>query len=252
MKYLISSLLCVGFGISEAAAQRAVLPLKQEFLDSTFTVLPSAVGARYRRETAYTDSVSGTVRAYYLSGKLQSTTFYDNLVDEIAHGPHETWYENGQLESHGESSHGAASGEWRSYYASGQPKSLAHYRAGKLIDSQCFSIEGQLQPCPFNKEVMPIYPEGAGDAQALVRAVNRNFIYPRSAVKAKVEGRVIVAFAVNARGEVVDVRIRQHLSPAIDAAAIEAVQKLKRFTPGTQNGKPVKVRYNVPLTLKVS
>ncbi|RZK15179.1 MAG: TonB family protein [Hymenobacter sp.] len=251
MKYVVSCLLCAGFSLGEVAAQQ-VPPPRQEFLDSTFTALPSAAGARYRRETVYTDSVGGTVRDYYLSGKLQRTGSYDNIADEVAHGPHETWYESGQLASHSESRHGVASGEWRSYYEGGQPKSMAHYAAGKLLDSQCFSTEGKRQPCPTVKEVMPIYPEGAGDAQALIRAVNRNFSYLRSAVKAKVEGRVIVAFAVNARGEVVDVRIKQPLSPAIDAAAIEAVQKLKRFTPGTQNGKPVKVRYTIPLTLKVS
>jgi hypothetical protein len=37
------------------------------------------------------------------------------------------------------------------------------------------------------------------------------------------------------------------LDPAIDAAVIAAVQKLPRFTPGTQNGKAVTVIFTVPI-----
>ncbi|MEJ7665012.1 MAG: hypothetical protein WKG07_38590 [Hymenobacter sp.] len=45
--------------VSEAAAQQVIPPLKKEFLDSAWHVLPSAAGARYRRETKWRDSTAG-------------------------------------------------------------------------------------------------------------------------------------------------------------------------------------------------
>jgi len=60
-----------------------------------------------------------------------------------------------------------------------------------------------------------------------------------------------VGFDVNPMGNVANVHIEQSVSPALDVAAMEAVQKLKRFRPGTQDGKPVTVQYRVPLNLKV-
>lgn len=99
MKYLLLFLLGGALGLDEVSAQPAAPPLKKEYLDSTFTVLPSAVGARYQLETQYTDSIGGEVRDYYLSRKLQSRGTYENIRHDIAHGIFETWYESGQLET---------------------------------------------------------------------------------------------------------------------------------------------------------
>ncbi len=59
MKYVVCSLLCAGLGLGEAAAQQAAPPLKRAFLDSAWHVLPSAAGAKYRRETEWRDSTAG-------------------------------------------------------------------------------------------------------------------------------------------------------------------------------------------------
>lgn len=253
MKYLgwVCSLLFVGLSAGEVAAQQVVPPLKKEFLDSTFTVLPSAAGARYRRETEYTDSTAGEVRDYYLSGQLQSKGTYENIRLDIANGAFDTWHANGQLESHSEMSHGKPTGEARMYYPTGQLMSRVHYAAGNLLDSQCFDAEGKPMECPIVREVMPVYPDGDGSQQAIIQAVARNFKYPRSALKAHTTGRVVVGFDVTAEGRVANARILESLSPAIDAEAIQAVRKLKRFKPGTQNDKPVKVKFTVPIQLSI-
>ncbi len=252
MKKLIFGLFCASLGVGEAAAQQAIPPLKKEFLDSTFAVLPSAAGAYYRRETEYTDSLGGIERDYYLkSNQLQSRGKFENLRTHIGNGIFETWYENGQLESHAETSHGQPNGEYRCYYAGGQLQSQATYAAGKLVTSQCLNLNGQPMECPIVVEAMPVYSEGDGSAHAVVEAVARNFRYPRKAVRTGVGGRVIVGFDVNPMGNVANVHIEQSVSPALDVAAMEAVQKLKRFRPGTQDGKPVTVQYRVPLNLKV-
>jgi protein TonB len=254
MKYVVSSLLCASLGLGEAAAQQTVPPLKKEFLDSAWHVLSSAVGARYRRETEWRDSTAGEVRDYYLTGGLQAKGFFENVRKEIAHGVLETWYASGQLQSSAEFDHGKYNGEVREYYATGKLKRQEHYAANQLIDGRCLSPDGQPMECTplVYVEVMPVYPEGDGGAQAIIAAVARNFQYPRKAIRSNVKGQVLVKFAVDEKGDVVDTQVTQTLSPEIDAAAIKAVQKLKRFQPGTQQGKPVKVHFTIPLNLAIN
>jgi protein TonB len=253
MKYLVCSLLCAGLGVGEAAAQQVVPPLKKEFLDSTWHVLPSAAGAMYRRETEWRDSIAGEVRDYYLSGQLQSRGAFENIGKEVAHGTFETWYASGRLQSHAELSHGKYEGEVLEYYPAGQLKRQEHYVANQLINGKCFEPDGRPMQCSplVYVEVMPVYPEGNGDAQAIMAAVAQNFRYPRKAVRANTKGRVLVKFAVDEQGAVSDTEIIQSLSSEIDAAAIQAVQKLRRFKPGTQQGKLVKVYFTVPLNLDI-
>lgn len=86
-------------------------------------VLPSAVGARYRRETEHADSVAATVKTYYLNtGKLASQQGFANLRKGVPNGVSEWWYPSGQLQMHEQYVHGRRVGELRTYYPSGQLK----------------------------------------------------------------------------------------------------------------------------------
>jgi len=238
--------------MGQAAAQQVIPPLKREFLDSTFVVLPSATGARYRRETEWRDSTAGEVRDYYLSGQLQSRGAYENIRRETIHGAYDTWYTTGQPASHTYSLHGRLEGEQLQYYPDGRLQRRDIFASGQRTSGECFGPTGQPMDCLIIIEVMPVYAEGDGGSQAIVAAVNRNFRYPRKAVRAGIKGRIIVGFAVNEQGNIVDIHMEKSLDTLTDEAAMQAVQKLKHFRqPGTQNGKPVKVRYNVPITLAI-
>jgi protein TonB len=253
MKYVVSSLLCLSFGLGEAAAQQTVPPLKKEFLDSAWHVLPLAAGAKYRRETEWRDSTAGEVRDYYLSnGRLQSRGYFDDIRREIIHGAYDTWFATGQLESHTNSQHGKLEGEQLQYYPDGKLQRREVFAGGQRTGGECLDPNGQPMDCPVVVEVMPVYAEGDGGSQAIITAVQRNFRYPRKALRAKAKGRLVVAFVVDEQGQVVDIHMAQPLHPLLDTAAMQAVQKLKPFRqPGTQNGKPVRVAYNVPITLDI-
>lgn len=102
-------------GAGTCAAQQIIPPAKTEYLSLNGKVLPSADGALHRRETVYMDSVGGTVKDYFLSGKLESTTTFDNIRKSIQHGTAESWYGDGQLKMHQEFAHGKLAGERRLY-----------------------------------------------------------------------------------------------------------------------------------------
>lgn len=251
MKYVVSSLLCLGFSLGEAAAQQTVPPLKKEFLDSTFAVLPSATGATYRRETEWRDSTAGEIRDYYLSnGQLQSREELEHVRLRRYHGVSEYFAKTGQLLTHAEFEHGNRTGELRLYYPNGQLKRRERFVAELHGTGECFAPDGK--PIPFFEfEIMPRYSEGDGSQQAIIQAVGRNFRYPKDARRAGVQGRVLVAFAVTEQGKVADIQIKESLFPSIDAEAMQAVQRLKSFTPGQQDGKAVKVSFTVPIALRL-
>ena len=70
--------------------------------------------------------------------------------------------------------------------------------------------------------------------------------YPEFARRANVEGTVYVQFVVDERGNVVDPEILRSPNDLLSNAALEAV-RTSRFQPGQQRGRPVKVRYRLPV-----
>lgn len=93
-------------------------------------------------------------------------------------------------------------------------------------------------------ETMPQFPGGQG---VLMKYLAANIKYPTSAVKAKKQGRVIVTFIVQKDGSITHAKIAKSIDPELDAEALRIVKGMPKWTPGTQNGKPVSVRYMVPV-----
>ena len=91
-------------------------------------------------------------------------------------------------------------------------------------------------------EVVEQAPELIGGLEGLQGRVE----YPEMARRAGVEGKVFVQFVVDERGNVVDPQVARSPSPLLSEAALKAVRESK-FKPGQQRGRPVKVRYSLPV-----
>ena len=98
-------------------------------------------------------------------------------------------------------------------------------------------------------EEMPVYP---GGMPAMMDFFNKNMKYPKEAFDAKQEGRVIAQFVVEKDGSITDAHIVKSVSPALDAEALRIVNAMPNWTPGRQNGKPVRVKYTVPISFKLT
>ena len=97
-------------------------------------------------------------------------------------------------------------------------------------------------------EQMPEYP---GGMVAFMDYLIQNMKYPEDAEKQKVEGRVIANFVVETDGSISNVNVVKQVFPSLDAEAIRVLQAMPKWTPGKQNGKPVRVKYTVPVTFKL-
>ncbi|HEX9493540.1 MAG TPA: energy transducer TonB, partial [Thermoanaerobaculia bacterium] len=89
-----------------------------------------------------------------------------------------------------------------------------------------------------------------GDVQAPV-AINRiEPQYTELARKARIEGVVIIEAIIDRNGSVTDARVLKPLPLGLDQSALEAVKRWK-FKPGTLNGQPVPVIYNLTVIFRL-
>lgn len=95
-------------------------------------------------------------------------------------------------------------------------------------------------------EVMPSYP---GGISAMKKHIADNFKYPELAKKYKIDGIVVVRFVVERDGSVNEVTILEGLFHEIDEEVKRVINLLQKFNPGTQNDRPVRVFYTLPITI---
>lgn len=97
-------------------------------------------------------------------------------------------------------------------------------------------------------EEMPKFP--GGDAE-LLKFIAKSIKYPVIAQENGIQGRVICAFVVNRDGSVVDAEVLRGVDPSLDKEALRVIGTMPKWTPGKQRGKPVRVKYTVPITFRL-
>lgn len=95
-------------------------------------------------------------------------------------------------------------------------------------------------------EDMPTF-RGGDPAIEFRKYIFENLEYPEIAAENGISGRVIVQFAVNNRGRVVDAVVVRSVDPALDKEAVRVVMASPSWTPGKQRGKAVKVLFTFPI-----
>ena len=97
-------------------------------------------------------------------------------------------------------------------------------------------------------ERMPEFPGGMGECY---KFFSRNIKYPAAASKAGIQGKVIVEFLVKEDGGIADISVKQGINPELDAEAMRVVSIMPQWKPGEQRGKPVSVRYEMPIVFSL-
>jgi periplasmic protein TonB len=96
-------------------------------------------------------------------------------------------------------------------------------------------------------DVEPQYP---GGTQKFYRFLEKRLRYPEVAELIGLSGIVYVSFVVDKTGEVGNVQAVKCLGAGCESEAIRIVAMSPNWTPGSQNGKPVKVAYTIPITFQ--
>ena len=86
---------------------------------------------------------------------------------------------------------------------------------------------------------------------AIMNHIMNELIYPEGAKARGLEGTVVVEFVVNEKGLVSDVKVLRGNAP-FNQSALDVIQTLPNFTPGLENGRPVNVKYALPIRFSIT
>ncbi len=95
-------------------------------------------------------------------------------------------------------------------------------------------------------------PEFQGGYEAMMNFIKKNMRYPASARRMGVDGTVYVSFVVSKDGSISEVKTIRGISADCDKEATRVVSLMPSWRPGKQNGKPVFVRFVLPIKFKLN
>ena len=96
----------------------------------------------------------------------------------------------------------------------------------------------------YHTEVMPEFPGGEGK---LLQFIAENIHLPKCVTSATVKGRSIIEFVVEKDGTVSDFKVVRSLHKDCDEEAIRVLKTMPKWKPGKVCGKPIRVKYTVPV-----
>lgn len=97
----------------------------------------------------------------------------------------------------------------------------------------------------------PAYPGGMA---ALYHFLSSNINYPERALKKGIQGKCIVGFIVDKEGNITDVKVLQKVKKCreCDTEAVRVIKLMPQWKPGEVKGKPVRCRFQVPISFKLA
>ena len=113
----------------------------------------------------------------------------------------------------------------------------------------------EVEPEPEEEEIFMVVedaPEFPGGTQALLDYLRKNIKYPAICRENNIQGRVLVSFVVNKDGAIVDPEVVRGVNPSLDKEALRVISGMPNWKPGSQRGKPVRVKYTVPVNFRLN
>ncbi len=199
-------------------------------------------------------------------GELRANGHY---VDGLKHGK---WVEYGT----GLYIEGKKEGEWKITNKEGQLSAIYHYKDDKkegpfieydsLVQIQnegvyradtIFTQSKQVDKSTV-EQIMPMmitthchqlrHPEKAKCSEkAMLEYIYKTLRYPREARDYGVQGQMVVQFTVDVDGSIKDINVLIGLCQSLKDEVIRVVKSFPAWSPGYTNGKPVEVKYTLPV-----
>ena len=112
-----------------------------------------------------------------------------------------------------------------------------------------------VEPEPEEEEIFMVVedqPEFPGCTAALLVYLRKNIKYPAICRENNIQGRVLVTFIVNKDGAIVEPEVVKSVNPSLDKEALRVISQMPNWKPGSQRGKPVRVKYTVPVNFRLN
>ena len=183
---------------------------------------------------------------YVKNNKEGEWLHLDSLMEKVSRS--ET-FKNGEL-----------NGPVKYFDENGELEKELRYEKGEIV-ATVFDRDPPKEQYKIVEE-LPRFPgcETAGlDSLALKKCAEKkllmhiytNIKYPVKARMNGIQGTAIVQYNVSKTGQIEDIRVRRGISKSIAAECERVVSTMPVWIPGKQQGKAVKVQYNLPIRFKL-
>lgn len=96
-------------------------------------------------------------------------------------------------------------------------------------------------------EVLPEFP---GGEEGFFNYLKNEIKYPKEAKQSGVSGKVYVRFVVGKNGEIIEAQVLHGPGYGLNDEALRVIQAMPAWSPGIQNGHPVKVEFKIPINFR--
>ena len=122
----------------------------------------------------------------------------------------------------------------------GLPVSLPSTNKGDTITEREFT--GKVY------DVVDEHPHFPGGNGALLDWLSKNIHYTSGC--ASIQGRVVVSFFVEPDGSLSDIELVRKVAPELDEEVLRVVKAMPKWIPASQNNKPIRAKYTMPITFR--
>lgn len=189
------------------------------YYDADWKVAPKSAST-YHRVSFKDGDGKIIVTDYYNTGEIQMTGRFLSLSPDVKDGLF-TWY-----------------------HKNGQKQSEKRFVKDKQISFQSWEEDGKAIDL-IKLDVQPEYPGGINKLYAYI---GENFAYP--AISYRPKGTIYMSFVINNDGTITDVTVEKPFHKLLDAEAVRVLKKMPSWKPGFKDGKAVRVKYNIPISMK--
>ena len=194
---------------------------------------------------------SGVEQYYYLNGKKHSVKEVKNGSED---GTLTWWYKNGQKWCVGQYSKGKKHGKFVYWYPNGVVKEEGTFNNDKRVGGWISYDKHGLRIYGKDIDQEPLYSNARNHKKSiklLAKHIEVHTNYPKEGKENKLEGRVVVSFTIDEKGNVVDIDITESVNPYLDKKAVKIIESLEQWKPGSHQGKAVRVRYSLPIRFQL-
>ena len=177
-----------------------------------------------------------------------------------------------EINEEGDLKNGIRDGKWIRYNGMGNVGKVVYeedYKKGKFFSGNSTDKEGKITTY-LKREDEPEFnlkspqtthlvyssveqePEFKGGIQAFYNFLAQNIVYPANAKKRNITGKVFVQFIVERDGSLSEVHAVRDSNDELSPEAVRVVKLSPNWTPGTQNGRLVRVQYTVPINFNLN
>lgn len=182
---------------------------------------------------------------YYSSSGL--ITKKENFMRGAHHGKCDSWYANGNPHEIINYRYGKYHGEFTTFWKNGQMRRKDMYENDSLLSGTVWDSLGvEAEYCDYI--TMPEFP---GGQEALFRFIANNITYPSKAHFRGIHGKVLLQFIVGKDGSILNVEVIKSVHRSLDEEALRVIKIMPKWKPGTKEGEPVFVRYQVPINFQI-